>query len=200
MKKALIVANGNVNDKFLDEIFADYDYIVACDGGYNKLLDKKVDVLIGDLDSVDKSKIKEGQNIIKHPAEKDYTDLELSIEHVIDNGYKADIIGFYGSRIDHSLTNILLLRKFKSNIRFIDKYNTLEYRDSSFELKRSDSFFSLIPLSRIENLSIKGAKYELNGTNIELGQSLLNSNEFLSSDVTIEFDSGEMIVIKSYEK
>ncbi len=200
MKKALIVANGNVNDNFLNEIFANYDYIVACDGGYNSLLDKKVDVLIGDLDSVDKAKIKEGQKIIKHPSEKDYTDLELSIEHVIENGYKADILGFYGSRIDHSLTNILLLKKYKNYIRFMDKYNTLEYRDSSFELKRSDCFFSLIPLSRIENLSIKGAKYALDGVSVQVGQSLLNSNEFLNCDVTIEFDSGEMIVIKSYEK
>ncbi len=200
MKRALIVANGHVDVDYLEEIYPNYDYIVACDGGYKYLKNRKVDVLIGDLDSVDMTMVEKGQKIIGHCPVKDQTDLELAIEHALEKGYNADVIGFFGFRIDHSLTNILLLKKYKNRITLKDRNNSLEYKNESFVLDKQDCFFSLIPITKISNLTIKGAKYDLNRVDIEVGESLLNSNEFLTEDVSIEFDSGEMIVVRAIEK
>ncbi len=200
MKKALIIANGDVDKQYVEEIYSDYDYIVACDGGYNHLTDLTVDVLIGDLDSVDVNRIKSDLKIVRYPAMKDNTDLELSIDHIIKKGYLADITGFYGNRIDHSLSNILLLKKYKSRIRFIDRFNTLEYKNKNFIIEKTNSFFSIIPITKIKGLSIIGAKYELFHKDIEVGESLLNSNEFLDDCVKVTFDSGEMILVHSKDK
>ncbi len=200
MKKALIVANGYVDKKYIEEIHATYDCVVACDGGYNHIYDLRVDVLIGDLDSVDKTLIKKDVKLVQYSPIKDNTDLELSIDYLLTRGYTIDISGFYGSRIDHSLANILLFKKYKSSIRFIDRLNILEYKDANFLIEKRDAFFSLIPITKVVNLSITGAKYELSHKDIEVGESLLNSNEFLDTDVKVSFDSGEMILIYSKDK
>jgi len=49
--------------------------------------------------------------ILKFPAEKDMTDTELAVNTAIDRGYKnIVIIGGTGTRLDHTLSNIFLLK------------------------------------------------------------------------------------------
>lgn len=196
--KALVIANGNIDvnvDNYIDERF-----IVAVDGGLNKIESCKVHLLIGDMDSVDKEKLNsfKGEKIV-FKKEKDYTDLFLAIKEVVGRGYNDIIIlGAIGSRIDHSLTSLFSLLKFKADIKIIDKNNIIFIKKESFTLKKdNDYYFSLIPLTDIIDLKIINAKYPLEGININFGDTLLQSNEFLNDDVLIEFKEGILFVIKS---
>jgi thiamine pyrophosphokinase len=72
------------------------------------------DVLIGDLDSTDTvgggpppdSKTK----ILRHPRDKDETDLELALSYALERDPSSIVIvGALGGRIDHALSNIALL-------------------------------------------------------------------------------------------
>ena len=114
MKNALII-NGGENTTNRDQI-GEFDFIVAVDSGaehaYKLFL--KPDLIIGDLDSIDKKiydrVTKDKIEIIEYQADKDYTDFEIALKHVINMEIKdITVIGGEYGDIDHlfgSLFNI----------------------------------------------------------------------------------------------
>lgn len=70
----------------------------------------------GDFDSIDKSDYiglkAAGVEMIGYPAEKDMTDSELAVEIAINRGCsRVILLGAIGSRLDHSISNLFLLKK-----------------------------------------------------------------------------------------
>ncbi len=89
--KAVIVANGVPTNPAADRSHVPPDaLIIAADGGadYCRELDLVPDVIIGDMDSIgcDPATTADFQDaeIIRHPARKDATDLELAIRLAVD--------------------------------------------------------------------------------------------------------------------
>ena len=88
MKNALIV-NGGLNTTKRDQL-GNYDLIVAVDSGTEQAykLFLKPDLIIGDLDSIDEKTIKRAEKdevqILKYETNKNETDFELALKHVID--------------------------------------------------------------------------------------------------------------------
>ena len=117
MKNALII-NGGDNTTNRDQI-EKFDYIVAVDSGaehaYKLFL--KPDLIIGDLDSIDKKiydrVTKDKIEIIEYQEDKDYTDFEIALKHVINMEIKdITVIGGEYGDIDHlfgSLFNLSLI-------------------------------------------------------------------------------------------
>ena len=73
--KCILIGAGEYNgDMILKE---QDDLVIAVDGGYDLLGNQKdkVDLLIGDFDSI--YKIPKNVTIIKYPKRKDYTDMDL---------------------------------------------------------------------------------------------------------------------------
>ena len=106
MKNALIV-NGGLNSTKRDQL-GNYDLIVAVDSGTEQAykLFLKPDLIIGDLDSIDEKTIKRAEKdevpILKYDTNKNETDFELAIKHVIDKEIKdITIIGGEYGEIDH---------------------------------------------------------------------------------------------------
>lgn len=88
------------------------DLVVAADGGYDYAtrLGYTVDVLVGDLDSIETIEIPEHVIVEKHPEDKDASDLELALELVLrETPARVVIVGGSGGRLDHELTVIGLL-------------------------------------------------------------------------------------------
>ncbi|MBN1657116.1 MAG: thiamine diphosphokinase [Anaerolineae bacterium] len=92
------------------------DLIVAADGGASRAMARGLlpDVVVGDLDSTpaDVLAALEAQpvEIVRHPRAKDETDLELALCYAA--GQSADeivVLGALGGRLDHTLSNLLLL-------------------------------------------------------------------------------------------
>lgn len=115
--KALIFANGEIVDgAMVDEALAATSdaLIVAADGGARvaRHYGRVPRTVIGDLDSLAQEELDAltGAQIIRHPAEKDETDLELALLWAAEQG--ADwlrVIGGTGGRIDQTMSNIYLL-------------------------------------------------------------------------------------------
>ena len=88
MKNALII-NGGLNSTKRDQL-DNYDFIVAVDSGaehaYKLFL--KPNLIIGDLDSIDektiKRAVKDSIQIVKYETNKNETDFELPLKHVLD--------------------------------------------------------------------------------------------------------------------
>ncbi|WP_313346812.1 thiamine diphosphokinase [Sedimentibacter sp.] len=204
----LIVGNGSDIDKSHIEDL-NVDYVICADGGLEKV--KKLglipNLILGDFDSVNKSVLEDYKNLnietVKFPSEKDYTDMELAISHAVKMGFNDIVlVGASGTRLDHTVANMLLIEKYYKkdiNIRIIDNNNFIQIVTESMIIPfRKNYYVSLIPLSEnIEGLTLEGFKYPLNNINVERGSTLCISNE-VSEDVgLIKLNKGSAFVFIS---
>ncbi len=90
--------------------------VVAADGGLDRALalGLAVDVVIGDLDSVSPAALAAaeaaGARVVRHPAAKDATDLELALDEAAALGARRMlVVASAGGRLDHLLAATLLL-------------------------------------------------------------------------------------------
>lgn len=210
MKSGLIIASGKIKDLgMLKKQIHLHDYTLCADGGIRYVydMDLKVDAIIGDLDSVDNKfpEYIERNNIpiIRFSVEKDETDTELAIEHLIDKGCKEiTLMGGIGSRMDHSLANILLLKRIAQNNVFgkiIDEKNTIILSKNYHRISRRENHYvSIIPITQQGVIvSLKGFYYPLEDNLIEFGATLGISNKVIEDEGEIFITEGEALIIES---
>lgn len=202
--------------KYLDEIKNSIIYFV--DGASNKVfdLDFLPDYIIGDLDSIDtkilnyyKSKNIE---ILKYPKDKDYTDFELALIHIyglnidlkkrfinksveIKGDKEILVFGACGGRLDMTLSNLKLLES-NFNMKYIsENEEEIFCIDRSIKIKnKKDKPFSILPLTNIEELTLKGFEYELDKTYISKYETLV-SNKIVSDEALISFENAIILII-----
>lgn len=208
--KAVLVCNGSICDyNEIKKYISNNDYIISVDGGAGHLRRMGIapNVLIGDFDSANSEDLQYfidlGINKLKFPAEKDMTDSELAIEKAVEMG--ADellFIGAMGSRVDHSLANLLLLKKcldigIKACI--LDENNQIYMFKSTFTMPKQDGYkLSLIPISaKVTGVTTFGLKYKLNNATMHLGTSWGVSNEFIEDEATVKIGEGILMVCVS---
>ena len=199
IKSCLIIAGGEFNK--VDT--ADYDYVIACDRGYDYALRMGItpDIVIGDLDSIT-SEIKADANVIRLPAEKDDTDTMYAIKYATDKGCKIlHVCCAFGGRFDHSIANLQAAafaadRKVKTELSGVGT-KLYVLRDESIELNKTDeSYISVFALSDIcEGVSLKGLKYELESAQLSNRYPLGVSNEWKDDICRIEVKKGILAVI-----
>ena len=209
MKSAIIISGGSLNTAWLKEWLNTnkYNLIIAVDKGLEALdlLNIEADYIIGDFDSIDTNVLnKYNKNVIKLNPEKDFTDTHEGLKLAISlECEKGDIVGAIGTRIDHVLANINILKEpLEKNIktRIIDENNQIFLINRSVKIKKDDNYkyLSIIPLTTtVEGITLKGLKYLLNNYILNLGQSIGVSNEQLKEEATIELKKGILIVIFS---
>lgn len=208
--KALIISNGEIEDlDLLKKASENVDFVLCADGGANYAIKASVkpDLVVGDLDSIDLDVLNrlKSQNIqlIKFPSKKDNTDTELALNYLIEKGYDEIILtGVIGSRIDHTLANMMLLyRLLKLGIKgkIINHKNTIYITDSSLTLKKKEgTFVSVIPVvGTSANVTLKGFEYELNNRIYETSSTLGISNIIAEDEGHIELKDGVCFVIES---
>ena len=180
--KALLVLNGelDLNEREIKQLIKDnqINYIIAVDGGANKLRKVAItpDIIIGDLDSIsEKTKnffATKGVEIKKYPADKDQTDSELAVDYCVDKSLKKIVlIAALGGRIDQELANLNLLEYIITNDlkgKIIAKNIEIALITEAKIFRAKENFrLSLIPQTKtVENVSIKGCKYNLKNKNL----------------------------------
>ena len=216
--KTLIVTGGNIEKELLLKTINEtknetkFENIIAVDNGLKILneINIKPNHIVGDFDTV-KSEIldlyKEDTSIKIHKFNpiKDNTDTDIAIRLAVE--FKSDeiiILGAIGTRVDHLLGNIHVLKyALDSNIKckIIDENNEIQLIDKTTIIKNKDiakKYISLIPLTeKVEHINLKGFKYELNNGTLTMGSSLGISNEISKEEAIIEFDNGILIMINS---
>ena len=197
----VILANGTFpnHDKCLN-IIKNAKILICTDGSVNQLsnLSKKPTYIIGDLDSIDKSKTFDCKII--HDKSQDNTDLEKAIEWIYSEGYRDVIIlGATGMREDMSLINQFLVFKYfkKINITIVTDHFTISCMEGEREI---DSFenqlVSLIPENRA-TVSSKGLQFELDKTNITIdGKNVSNRSK---KDIFKIVSSQKLLVFQSHK-
>ena len=86
------------------------DLLIAADGGLDHLVRRglRPRLIVGDFDSL--GRVPQGDNIIRHPVEKDDTDTMLAVKTGLDRGYRTFLLyGCLGGRLDHTYANLQAL-------------------------------------------------------------------------------------------
>lgn len=209
MTKAFIFLNGDFPTckEFYTNLNIDVKHLFCADGGAKKALELNYipREVWGDFDSLDESSInflKTNDVIInKFSKDKDFTDGELLISYVTSLNYdEIYIVGGFGGRIDHTLTNINLIFKY-NNIVFIDKLEKLFLVTPNFILKNSvNKRISFIPFSNsVEELTLEGFLYPLKNHTLKRGDSTCLSNIITASEASISFSSGKLLGVISLD-
>lgn len=208
----LIVTGGNVNTEFLKKILEEnkFETIIAADKGLEAL--NKINVMpnyiIGDFDSVNKTTLNQYENknieITYLKPEKDFTDTHMAIKLAIEKRAKhITIIGATGTRMDHTLANIHILNEALQNnvpTEIINENNRIMLINRKAKLIKNTNYkyVSIIPLTtKITGVTLKGFKYNIENTTINLGESIGVSNEQIEQEALIEIKEGIAILIYS---
>ncbi|MDA3790963.1 MAG: thiamine diphosphokinase [Desulfobacula sp.] len=208
--KCVIIANGDLEyTKDILYTIKNAQMIISADGGARHLraLNILPHVMIGDFDSIhpdDQVFFKEKQvKTITFSSRKDNTDTELCLSWALEN-YATDItlLGVTGTRLDHTLANIFLLKKLARQdipARIINKNNEIHILTDFIELKGGPKdFLSIIPITeKVTGITLKGLEYPLVNATLEMGSCLGVSNFFKETVASVSIKKGSLIVIKS---
>ncbi len=196
--KVAIIGNGVILEpERVAEKIRGFEIVVAVDGGLIWLdqMGIQPDLILGDLDSVSEELLGRylDVEVRRYPTEKDESDMELAILQFPND--QVTLFGAFGRRIDHSLYNMALLRRFPT-IRIEDG------EEEAFVLTKEATLnvdvgqlISLIPLSdEVRGVTTKGLKWEL--VEQTLSSELISlSNVALQGQVAVALSAGELLVV-----
>ncbi len=206
----VIFCGGRIADySYIKKYVGDASLIISADSGAHhcRALGIVPDLLVGDFDSVSSDDFcaleKAGAKAVRFPAEKDMTDSELAVEIAIDRGCSRIILlGAIGSRLDHSVSNLFLLKKLhdanvdgiiadeKNEVRLISDYITLRRED--------DVFVTLLPINgTATGVTTRGLYYPLDNAVLAAGSSRGVSNRFSEEEAYVEVKNGCLLVVVS---
>lgn len=208
----LIVANGPIVDipPFRAALSA-ARLLIAADGGGNALLDAQIEphVVIGDLDSLSEEPLAHfqanGVEIIRYPAEKDETDLELALLLALQRGATSiDVLGALGGRWDHTLSNVALLAMPELAhvvVRLLeaDQEIFLVRQDATQDttiVGQVGDTLSLLPLcGDAHGITLSGCAYPLNRETLSCTRSRGISNVLREPEARLRLQQGMLLVV-----
>lgn len=179
------------------------DLVIAADGGYRHLGDCRPDYVVGDFDSL--GYVPGGENIIKHPVQKDDTDMLLAVKIGLEKGYeKFTLIGGLGGRLDHSIANIQVLAYLKQQgAQGVLKSDTTDvYLIQNETLKFPKGTRGKLAVfsygEEARGVAIRGAEYELAEGCLNDTFPLGVSNSFIGKETTIKVKQGRLLIVHEY--
>jgi thiamine pyrophosphokinase len=206
--RILIFANGVLPDlTAARSLLQSGDFIICADGGsrHARALGLIPDVLIGDLDSTDTvgggpppdSKTK----ILRHPRDKDETDLELALSYALERDPSSIVIvGALGGRIDHALGNVGLLADDRLRGRDCCLDDGLEQvllcRDAAVVSGVPGDLVSLLAWGgAVGGITVQGLKWPLSRETLSAGRTRGISNEMLDTVARIQIETGLLLIV-----
>ena len=208
--KAFIYTGGTIDLSNIDECPAEGDLVIAADQGYKNALALGVtpSVLLGDLDSIDRSRIKDdGLEILTVPAEKDFTDTQLAVKTALERGATEIVmIGGLGGRLDHTMSNVAILEELhEKKVRAVinDGYNRVRYlkNDSIIIMRSSYKYLSLIARGdKVKGVSVEGCKYPLKNATLTDKYQFAVSNEITVNCALLYVKKGALLIIESRDR
>lgn len=215
--RMVVVAGGSQPDRLrLLAACGQADCVLAADSGATWLHHWGIrpDVLLGDFDSLAPEILKTCQENghtrwVRHREDKDQTDMELCVAEALRLGATSvRFFGATGTRLDHSLANLILLYPFvqagipawveDSNNRVtmmgaLSRPGETEVAGEAYvRIEREEGFkVSLLALPPgVKQVVTHGLRYDMRGRDLPFGSTLAVSNEFEASEAEIRFAQG----------
>jgi thiamine pyrophosphokinase len=212
MNTCLIICNGELSKRLLDKFLRlnklrKQIKIICCDGASDFLHKHKItpDYIIGDFDSISKKTLiyfKQKKVTLKKILNQDLTDFEKALKFALTKKLKnIFVVGFSGGRIDHTVSNLSILKRYsrRANIKvYDDTFETSPVSKSiEFDYKKGE-IVSLLALPKAVVIKTHGLKWKLNNESLELGKREGISNIATGNHVKIELRKGTLLVFKKH--
>ncbi len=216
--KALLVGNGRVPPRACLEpgVLDGVGLVIAADAGAAacRQLGLRPDVVVGDLDSADPAEIdaleRAGVTVLRVPAEKDESDLELALRVAVERGVRRAValavLG--GLRVEHELSAIALLglaADLGVDLRLVDDRSAMWLLDpgaGAGEVGRSElagapgDYVSLFPFGGgAEGVTTNGLRYPLRDEALPAGPSRGLSNELVEGAAWVSCRRGRVLIV-----
>lgn len=213
-KRAVLLANGELlAPAYARSLIQDSDMIIVVNGGTRLASELKIvpDLLIGDTDSLalPLQDWLDQHCVARHtyPADKDFTDLELALHHVISLGIPHLLfLGLAGKRTDHMLANFSLLAlayhalrvreaEIQAEVVVGQEHIYLVYDELELTGKVGQTI-SLLPWGgNAVGVRTRGMKWELHGEKLPFGPARGMSNIMRHNKVHISLSDGMLLVV-----
>ncbi len=207
MGTCLIISGGDYSPL---PSFISYDYVIACDLGYEHSVRMgiKPDMMVSDFDSLDREKFPSDEiPLLEFPVRKDDSDTMLAIKHALKEGYGHIIIACaLGGRLDHTIANIQSMAYVAEKGGICEIYGDKEYlrtfTGGELSLKKREGFsLSLFSISeKCSGVSITGSAYDCENVTMTNTFPLGISNYWVEDEVTVRMKDGIMLISESSYK
>lgn len=195
-----IIGAGNVDGIKLNP--GKDDFVIAADAGFASLenMSVKSDLVVGDFDSLGKIPVHE--HIVRHPAEKDDTDMMLAVKEGLKRNYKTFVIyGGLGGRLDHTYANI-------QTVSYLAEQGAVGYLLGEglaitaikndlmkFDKNHNGVISVFCNGDTAKGVYLTGLKYPLNNAILTCNIPLGVSNEFIGVDSSVNVKDGTLIIM-----
>jgi len=209
--RAVIFSAGQVTDYGRIRTFVgEPDLVLCADGGgrHAVALGVTPDLVLGDFDSIAPDLLQDvarrGIPIVRVPVEKDLTDTELALREAVSRGATSiTLVGASGDRLDHTISNVLLLPGLPHEVQvtLVDDKNCVRLLRPGGGLSvagRAGEYISLLPLTpEATGVTVSGVKWPLSEATLRWGESLGVSNQFIGVSATVSVRTGHLLVISA---
>jgi len=207
-KIAVIIAHGDLEvTPEVQEAVERADLIIAADGGALHAVEQGwcPHLLVGDLDSappaVQAQVEGHGARVLRYPSRKDETDTLLALRAALEAGAtEIYLLGATGSRLDHSLANILLLAMPElAGVRITilaGRQRLVAIRGQAEIAGRVGDVVSLLPIGGdASGIWTTGLEYPLRGEALACGVPRGISNVLTAPRATVRVEHGVLLAI-----
>ena len=211
MQKAFIYIGGHAYEQYVLEKPQKEDLVIAADAGLLTAhrMGVKVDIAVGDFDTLGTPDVDEETRVVRLPAEKDVTDTQYAVSLALEKGVREIVfVGSLEGRLDHTLSLLGVIESLwnrkegrvfalatngKNRVRFL--------RDSGTILPRSQyRYFSVLAADpKVKGVTLEGCKYPLKKGTLLRTTQLAVSNEIVGNCALIEIRRGGAFVIESMD-
>lgn len=211
-KTVLIVTGGSIDlSLFKDIVLSEKGaYIIGVDKGLEVLykLNIKPQLVIGDFDSANKGiraiYTNSTDAVVLNPN-KDLTDTHAAVLEALKmKPARIIIVGATGTRVDHMLGNIALLKlclDCGTDAVIVDNNNRIRMINKYLKIDRKDlygKYISCIPFSdKVTGIKLTGFKYNLQNADMIKDDTIGISNELKEEEGHITVDTGYLLVLET---
>jgi thiamine pyrophosphokinase len=182
--------------------------VIAADGGLERAVAAglQVDIAIGDFDSAPAHLVeaaeRAGTRIVRHPARKDATDLELALDEAVALGAASIVVlGSDGGRLDHLAAGLLLLGSSAYRGVTVDavlgETHVAVIHDARTLTGAVGDTLSLLPVNGpVVGVATTGLEYPLRGERLDPGTTRGVSNVFAATTATVTLEQGTLLALR----
>ena len=208
---AVVVLGGNPPTRAIKQYIPAHQLVIAADSGLHGAIDLglRVNVVIGDMDSVDKAVLAaveaNGTTVTQLPRDKDSTDAELALLKAVEMGAtKIVLITKGGGRLDHELGVFAVLqnpslRHCTIQAMWDNSILHLIHGPASVTItgKQGSNVGLIAAGGAASGITTAGLKWALTNETLTPHSSRGISNQLTEETATISVQTGSLFVVQS---
>lgn len=176
--------------------------VIAADRGLAHLEKRGVvpHLIVGDFDSL--GRIPQGEHIIRHPVEKDDTDMMLAVKTGLEQGCRRFLLyGGLGGRLDHTYSNlqtlVYLARHGASGWLLGQGMAVTALRNGRMDFApgRDGSLSVFCPDGEARGVTLTGLYYPLHDAVLTSAFPLGVSNQFTGQAASVSVEDGTLLLM-----